>query len=274
MSYVRALLCAVILAGMLVASPPLASPADAATVDIPVHEFNLCGARCNGGSHAPANVVAFAVTGGRPWSVSLSEVCINATQYGTMVNALDDIGYSPEVYVAHPNAGNCSGLAYGNVAFAIGNRVGSGVSRYSFPSQDGGTEIRGVVCAQRTGFFGDWQACSTHLDNARSVALDQEGELYNVAALSGCKLSIYGGDFNIEPEFSDLNKWRSAYDEIDELYPYVGTIKGATPGELPYKIDFIWIRDCGAMSSPYPVGSDVIDVSDHHYYSGRFRLTY
>lgn len=248
---------------------PLAAPALAASVDVPVHEWNMCGAACNGGNQAPANVVVYAVgvSNPRPWSVSLTEVCFTAAQYTSMVNAMDDYGYHPDFYVAKHNVGNCNGVNFGNVVFAVGALVS--VSRYEYPSQEpGDTEERGVVCSVNSGYLGNWRACSTHMDNS-SWADNQEVELYNVALFGGCTFSIYGGDFNLEPQLNTFDKWRTAYDEIDEVAPWRATISDGR------KIDYLWARDCGAVSSPFaPVVTALPDVSDHFYYSGRFRITF
>lgn len=270
MKAVRVASIVVLIAVGLLISPQLSEPADAASIDVAVHEWNMCGSVCNGGSQTPANVVIYAVTGAnpRPWSVSLNEVCLNSNQYSRMVNYLDDLGYHANYYTAKRSVSGCGGSNFGNVVFAVGPR--RSVSTYAFPTQDGGAEVRGVVCNLNGGYLGDWQACSTHLDNPRnsSTARAQEGELYDVAALGGCRFSIYGGDFNIEPGYSDFNKWRTAYDEIDEAQPWLSTTDSG------HKIDYIWARDCGAISSPYAVSRTNIAESDHHYYSGRFRWVF
>jgi hypothetical protein len=265
---IRLIVAALLVSAGVLVSPQLAEPADAASVDVPVHEWNTCGAACNFGSQTPANVVYFAVAGAnpRPWTIALNEVCLNSNQYSRMVNFLDDLGYHANYYTAARDVSNCGGSNYGNVVFASGPRLA--VSTYAYIEQDGDAETRGVVCNLNGGYLGDWQACSTHLDNPRnsSTARIQEGELYNVAALGGCRFAIYGGDFNIDVDYADLDKWRSSYDEIDEVSPWAATTDSG------HKIDYSWARDCGAVSSPYAVSTSDILESDHHYYGGRFRL--
>jgi endonuclease/exonuclease/phosphatase family metal-dependent hydrolase len=259
-------------AGFLV-GPPLTDSAAAAQVDIPVHEWNICGAACFHGAPDPANVVRYIVGASNPspWSVSLTEVCINTNQYTAMANQLDDWGYHADFYVAKTGVSNCGGTNYGNVVFALGPRLA--VDRYKFLSQEpGATELRGVVCSTAAGFLGDWEACSTHLVNNASYARIQEDQLYSHVTSS--MLTIVGGDFNLTPDESvSFSDWRNAYDEIDEVAPFKPTFEESDPDK---KIDYIWARDTGAISSPYvPVTTcDGENLgSDHCYYSGRFRVT-
>lgn len=261
----RHLLAVVLLGGAALVTPGLDAPAAAATVDVPLHQWNICGNICNAGSSAPADVVnaTVAAANPRPWSIALNEVCLNGTQYSRMVNALDDLGYHADSYTARPNVAGCGGTDFGNVVFASGARVSA--STYAFPTQDGSAEVRGVVCSRNGSAVGEWFACSTHLDNS-SLANAQEGELFDVLALAGSTLRVVGGDFNLTPGNGDFNKWRTAYDELDETAPFLPTIDDGR------KIDYIWIRDIGD-TSPRAVSSVAhFDVSDHRYYSGRFRL--
>jgi endonuclease/exonuclease/phosphatase family metal-dependent hydrolase len=267
---IRPLVAAVVLASAILVSPVLSAPASAATLDIPVAEWNMCGASCYGGSATPADIVDFIIasTDPKPWLVSLTEVCFNSNQLQRMRAFLDDFGYHDNTYAARqPGVAGCGGAAFGNVVFALGNRVSA--STYQFPSQDGTSEKRGVVCNINTGFLGNWQACSTHLDSDSGVQFQQVNELFNVMSLGGSMLSIVGGDFNMTPGASQLNQWRSAYDEIDEVSPFASTT------DAHGKLDYIWARDVGNMSSPYAPVVDPIDApADHHFYSGRFRISF
>jgi endonuclease/exonuclease/phosphatase family metal-dependent hydrolase len=266
---IRPLVAAVVLAGATLISPALTPPASAATLDIAVAEWNMCGAACYNGSTTPADIIYFFVAGQnpRPWLVSLNEVCFNSSQLQRLRGFLDDLGYHDNTYAARqPGVAGCGGAAFGNVVFALGNRVSA--STYQFPSQDSSAEKRGVVCNINSGFLGNWQACSTHLDNDSGKQFQQVNELFNVMALGGNMLSIVGGDFNMTPGSSQLNQWRSAYDEIDEVSPFSNTT------DSHGKIDYIWARDVGNMSSPYAPVTDPIDGSDHHIYSGRFRISF
>jgi hypothetical protein len=263
---VRYLVAVIALAAGVLVSPQVADPAAAALVDIPVHEYNMCGSVCAGGGQVPANEVIFLVTGAnpRPWTASLNEVCLNSNQLGRMVNSLDDIGYNASYYNAISNVAGCGGTGFGNAIFAIGPRRTQ--TYHVFGAQDGSAERRGVTCVLNGNFGFDYWACSAHLDNS-SVAEIQEDNLYNFVTFNAYLapyLLIVGGDFNLTPGYSGFNKWRTNYDEIDEFSPYSATIGDGR------KIDYIWIRDRGNMSSPYaPVTGNV--SSDHHYYSGRFR---
>jgi hypothetical protein len=100
------------------------------------------------------------------------------------------------------------------------------------------------------------------------VAFDQEDDLFNHLAASGDTLRVVGGDYNLTPQIADFDKWRAAYDELDETAPFLPTIDDGR------KIDYIWIRDIGDTRPRGSVSSVPFSaVSDHHYYGGRFRLT-
>jgi hypothetical protein len=279
MILIRPLVAAVVLASAILVSPALSAPASAATLDIPVMQWNMCGALSDcgyRGSSAPADIVDYfvGVSNPHPWMLALNEVCFNSNQLQRMRDFLDDFGYHDNTYAARQpgQAANCGGAAFGNVVFALGNRVSASTYRFPENHQDGTPEKRGVVCNINTGFLGNWQACSVHLDNGNEgFQFDQEQDLFNVMALGGNMLSIVGGDFNIPVHTAALDKWRDAYDELDEVDPIAATTDGGL------KIDYVWARDIGNMSSPYPPVIDKIDGtnhSDHHILSGRFRITF
>jgi hypothetical protein len=266
---IRKLLAVLVLVGGWLVAPQMTAPAAAANVDFEVHEWNICGSVCYGGSVTPANIVIFAVTSQpRPWSVSLNEVCLSSSQHSKILNALDDLGFHSATFLARISAAGCGGAGFGNAVYAVGTPVSS--SQYTFPTsvQDPGqNESRGVVCTKSQGFLGVWQACSTHLVNSLYAYL-QEDHLFAVSALGGNMLNIVGGDFNIEPIATDLNKWRADYDEIDEIIPWEATHDDGR------KLDYIWAHDSGSTSSPFPVVISPIGApGDHHYYEGKFRLT-
>lgn len=275
---VRHLLATVALAGTLLASPQWADPAAAAVTDIPVNQWNMCGQVCYAGSATPADVVHFAVgiANPRPWTVSLNEVCFNSNQRSRLINTLGDLGYNSFHYTARSSVAGCGGTAFGNLIFAIGPRINQ--SSTAFATQDPNSlERRGVTCVRNGNFGFNHTGCSAHLDNPvnNSIALAQEDQLYNYIkfSISNQAVKLVGGDFNITPDRSDFNKWRTDFDEIDEAQPWQATMDNGQ------KRDYIWVRDyVGEFTSPYAVGLADIQTgnpeADHHYYSGRFRWSH
>ncbi|HEX5365946.1 MAG TPA: endonuclease/exonuclease/phosphatase family protein [Acidimicrobiales bacterium] len=236
------------------------------SVDVAAHEWNMCGNVCNAGSAAPADVVVAEVPLAvpRPWTVALTEVCLSGTQHARVVDALDDLGYHAEVYVARSVVAGCGGTPFGNVVLVAGAPVST--TTYAFPTQDGSAEVRGVVCSQSTAVAGGWLACATHLDNS-AVAAGQEDDLFAHLALAGGTRRVVGGDYNLTPDVADLDKWRAAYDELDEAPPFLPTIDDGR------KLDYVWISDAGDTRPHRGTSSRPTGASDHRYYRGRFQVS-
>lgn len=282
----------------LVASATLAGTAvwvvsevePAAAADFPIHDFNLCGNRCNGSDFDPVNVVAFLVLNAnpRPVVVSLQEVC--KSQFDEIQFRLANGGYgagSGRLIVTKTQglAAGCGGQ-YGNAVFALGTY--SSEQLRTFTAQDNnpcslaaGHECRKAICVRyTTAFIGAFVGCSTHLSPNRQTTAAQQA-LEFLPIVNGWYTTdrrMLGADFNQLPLEPELDGWYSAWQEADgntatdrSLCSQLQNCPTHDTGFSDEKIDFIWGRTnlFIRLGATYTTRDRVEGSgSDHWYFRG------
>lgn len=183
----------------------LVTPANAATYDAKVLQFNMCGQSCRNGAVEPSvTAIANTILNFRPDFVSLNEACAN--QVTALRDTLAARGYAMTLRFGFTKPGGCTGGAnYGNALYSRGAVLDESIV-YQYPTQTSNVEFRKLLCI-RANYALSYQrarVCTTHLlpnaaDMPSSPARAQVRELANFIlpwTNAGTPL-IIAGDFNM-----------------------------------------------------------------------------
>lgn len=177
----------------------------AASLDIPIHHYNICAGNDSCVEHSvlkdrAKNLVAFFKATDNPWFISLNEVCrkdfedlsTRTGSAGTMVVSL------------RSNDNDCDGDLFGSAILHPGGVKLDGIAQY-LPSRDDDLdcttdECRAMLCLKLQTYAGVMTVCTTHLENEPEWAMPQAAEyLWIATAYASGQPKVLAGDFNLTP---------------------------------------------------------------------------
>ncbi|WP_165989305.1 endonuclease/exonuclease/phosphatase family protein [Streptomyces sp. YIM 98790] len=198
-----------------VTEPPAAAAASA-TVAGMVGTYNIYGNVGHRGDAGPwideeaARLHAVAPPG--DWfSLALQEVCHNQGTALARATGMHGVFYDTGTTCAN-------GERYGNVILT--RRAPLRTYQYTFPTQIGGPERRGAVCAVFRGILGDVVTCSVHLESGSEEVRTAQAREFLDWEPGGRPLDDYaavliGGDFNAEPHQATMTPMYQVAEEAD-----------------------------------------------------------
>jgi endonuclease/exonuclease/phosphatase family metal-dependent hydrolase len=248
------------LASVAAAGSPAVASAQATAYNQTYLQFNMCGNVCNNGGTAVADDVIRSVNGRNPFIVTLNEVC--SAQFNRIDGRLAQ--YRGRFDATGPTCRGGAGK-YGNAILVRGSFTALG--SWWLPNPDGG-ERRRLMCV-RPALSGAprFTACVTHIDN--DGARNKTQQINEVARLVHpywrVGAVLLGGDFNVRPGDSRLNKiYGSCYGgsghflELDSG-PRCSRAESSTVNEPTHshgKLDYLFVtshfsnRNADATSAP------------------------
>lgn len=190
---------AVAIAGAALVAIVFAGGASAAAGPQTYLQFNMCGNACNNGSLAVVRSLEDAIRAGRPFAVTLNEVCEN--QYDQL--SADLRAYRGRFDPTGPTCRN--GSRYGNAVLVRTLGVDL-VGSWQLPNP-AGDETRRLMClSTRPPDTPSLVICVTHISYAQANIAVQIGAIAGILhGLGGNWAVLLGGDFNTEPADARLN---------------------------------------------------------------------
>ena len=248
-------------------APPAAVPPRLHSVS--VAQFNLAGWTLNNGSLAPAErVVATVIAANpRPLIVTMNEMCSSALpwlrgQWQRISDALAALGY--DVLFAptkHWVGSRCE--LFGNGLAVLGSAAGPQL--HTFSSQwPGSSERRNILCTRASTAAGPLTACVTHLV-PKPEGPDQADEALRFvhAQTQDDEAHIVGGDFNLPPDHTALDRWYASHQEADHRHAKQPTMDRGGAADYVFAATTVF----------EPASSRVVTAvaeSDHHWQAARF----
>ncbi len=190
---------AVAVAGTALAAIVYAGGASAAAGRQTYLQLNLCGNACNHGGLAVVRNLESTIVVGRPFAVTLNEVCEN--QYDQL---RADLGaYDGRFDPTGPRCRN--GSRYGNAILVRAPGVDL-VGSWQLPNP-AGDETRRLMClSTRPPGTPPLVVCVTHISNVEANIAAQIGVIADILrGLGGTEAVLLGGDFNTDPADARLN---------------------------------------------------------------------
>lgn len=241
--------------------------AEAATVYVGAHQYNMCGSVCHQGNTVATDPVVYfvGIWNPRPWIVTTNEVC--TPQWNAMTAALGPLGYSGFRTINKTIGGTCG--SSGMAMFLLGSPVSSWGFTHRYPSQaPGDQDIRYLRCQLMSAYLGLYSGCVTHLSNNRTYAGYQSQEALGIlSSYYSANMILLGGDLNL-PAPNWTNYW-----DIDPFSRFTYKIPNVTE-----RLDYIFgdkahLPSTRSTSSPVCSGlPNGVQNQDHCYVAGRFLL--
>jgi endonuclease/exonuclease/phosphatase family metal-dependent hydrolase len=178
-------------------------------------QFNMCGAKCNGGKTGePVDAIVRTILDQRPHAVSLNEVC--RPQHRKLLKVLREAGYRMRgrFVTTKPDEDRCDDKDFGNAI--LSRRRVERVVVWPLPNPEGKREHRKMVCVTAALAL-PTILCSTHLAPRPERVVERQ-----VAALTEIGFvmaeeapTVLMGDLNVTPDVLRGSGLMRRYRDVD-----------------------------------------------------------